>query len=117
MAAVSRVGSPEALSDSELNIMLSGNVSEKADAWLEKYFKGGSTIGPQDVENAIAQLNSLRPDLLKNLNKSLDFGVKVLMKVNPNMSEDDARRRLGGYRDDEKIKTKADIMKKYGKTK
>jgi hypothetical protein len=117
VAAVSRVGSPEALSDNELNIMLSGNVSEKADAWLEKYFKGGSTIGPQDVENAIAQLNSLRPDLLKNLNKSLDFGVKVLMQVNPSMSENDARRRLGGSLADEKGMTKADIMKKYGKTK
>jgi len=89
IAGVSRLGSNEALSDSELNIMLSGNISDQTNQMMEKLFGSGATVGKEDVKNAIATLRGLKPKINSHLNWATVQGL------------DNLRTTVKGYKDQE----------------
>ncbi len=91
IAGVSRLGSNEALSDSELNIMLSGNISDQTNQMMEKLFGSGATVGKEDVKNAIATLKGLKPKINSHLNWATVQGL------------DNLRTTVKGYKDEEII--------------
>lgn len=76
IAATSRMGSNEALSDGELKIMLAGDISSTTQAWINKMFGEGSQIGPQDVRNAIATFNSVLGRYKPQFEQAVGYGVK-----------------------------------------
>ena len=66
IAATTRLGSNEALSDSELQLMLSGNIGDKFDAVVNRFIGTGTVFSAKDVNSAIKTLNSFAK---KNLGK------------------------------------------------
>lgn len=95
VAMMSRMGSNEALSDSELALMLSSNMEDKLKGMYEKFIKGGSSVTQADVENAIKLYNSLINEAKGNFDESLNFGVSRLKKRGID-NEEEARRLLVG---------------------
>ena len=83
IAGISRLGSNEALSDNELSIMLSGNVSEKFNKWLNEKFGSGAVIGTKDAQNAKATLDAYDTKTKALLNTEIDSGLGLIKSFDP----------------------------------
>lgn len=67
IAATSRLGSNEALSDSELQLMLSGDIGTKFDSMINNFLGTGTIFSSKDVNNAIKLLNDYAVNNLKDI--------------------------------------------------
>ena len=64
LKVVSRMGSNEALSDSERDALASGNVADKLDALLTRLFGTGVSASKADVVNLLALVDEMLPSLM-----------------------------------------------------
>ena len=79
IAATSRLGSNEALSDSELQLMLTGNVGDKLEATINRLVGTGTIFSAKDVDSAIKTLNSFAN---KNIKKYKELSKKKAEAIN-----------------------------------
>ena len=79
IAATSRLGSNEALSDSELQLMLSGNIGDKFDAVVNRFIGTGTVFSAKDVNSAIKTLNSFAK---KNIEKYTELAEEKAKSIN-----------------------------------
>jgi hypothetical protein len=95
IAATSRLGSNEALSDSELQLMLSGNIGDKFDAVVNRFIGTGTVFSAKDVNSAIRTLNSFAKTNLEKYKKLARGKAVNINKQKPsNYSVEDIQERL-----------------------
>jgi hypothetical protein len=95
IAATSRLGSNEALSDSELQLMLSGNIGDKFDAVINRFVGTGTVFSSKDVNSAIKTLNSFANKNLEKYRKLARGKAVNINKQKPsNYSVEDIQERL-----------------------
>lgn len=81
IASTSRLGSNEALSDSELQLMLSGDVGTQFDSLINKYLGTGTIFSAKDVNNAIKVLNNYAVSNLDDIKKLANEKANDLVKT------------------------------------
>lgn len=94
MAATSRLASNEALSDTELTLVLSGNLKDVLDREWNKLAGTGAKIDLASVKAAAQQVQNLRSKWTSNLDKKLKKVTKRIAKANPKYTEEEVKNRV-----------------------
>ena len=110
--SVSRLGSNEAVNDSELSIMVGGNLSDEARAWFDKKFGSGAKVPEKAVEDAIQTLNATESNWMPRFYKAVGAGVDRLRGVDFEGTDEQAEEFLTGYLARKKV-NKASLKEEF----
>ena len=81
MAASSKLGSDEALSDKEMEILVAGDIDAKWQSLINKAFGTGSSFGPDDVRNAISMVNRAMAKIMGSIGPVIEEDSQTLQEV------------------------------------
>jgi len=101
IASISRLGSDEALSDGELNIMLAQDIESKLEGFKEMFGDGNRKITSKDVENAIKLYNTVKEQSSQYLDDEISRGARRMSKYGVDDEAEVRSLLLGGLRDAE----------------
>ena len=110
--AVSRLGSNEAVNESDLSIMVGGNLSDEARAWFDKKFGSGAKVPEKAVEDAIQTLNATEANWMPKFYKAVGAGVTRLKGVDFEGTDEQAEEFLTGYLARKKV-NKASLKEEF----
>ena len=111
--AVSRLGSNEAVTADDLDIMIAGNLSDEARAYFDKKFGSGARVPEKAVDEAIQTLNSTESNWMPRFYKAVGAGVDRLRSVDFKGTDEQAEQFLTGYLARPKAMTKQQFLQKW----
>ena len=93
LKTVSRMGSNEALSDSERSALKSGNVVDQLKAMFNRLGGGGVDASPKDIQNLLGLIDGMIPALQNQMATAFNDSKRYIMQ-DARISENEARGRI-----------------------